>query len=118
MDISREFRHLKVDPLDLDLLGLKLDSHYFNTSVPFGTRPGSQFSQHASDVVYYIMCQHGHDVINNISDFLGFGTPTIGQASLLHVMYQLGLTISDKKLNTQGVCLGVLIDTIQGTVSI
>ena len=41
--------------------------------------------------------------------------------ALLDIMMQLGLTVSDKKLvepTTKVVCLGILIDTVQGTVSI
>ena len=34
-DISRAFRQLKVDPGDINLLGLKLDSYYIDQSVPF-----------------------------------------------------------------------------------
>ena len=124
VDISRAFRHLKVDPLDIDLLGLNWEKHYFDTCVPFGTRHGSQFFQCTSDAVRYIMRQHGRDVINYIDDFLGFGTPSVARASfdVLHdVMCKLGLTISEKKLvepTTRAVCLGVLIDTVEGTIAI
>ena len=70
------------------------------------------------------MCEHGHDVINYIDDFLGFGTPSAAQLSfdaLLDIMRQLGLTVSQKKLippSTKAVCLGILVDTVEATVSI
>ena len=41
--------------------------------------------------------------------------------ALLDVMAQLGITVSKKKLvalRTQAVCLGILIDTVEGTVAI
>ena len=38
VDISRAFRHLKIDPGDLDLLGLKHDSYYLDGSLAFGFR--------------------------------------------------------------------------------
>ena len=56
--------------------------------------------------------------------FLGYGTPDIARRSydaLLDVMAQLGITVSKKKLvapTTQAVCLGILIDTVEGTVAI
>ena len=43
VDISRAFRHLKIDPGDLDLLGLKHDSYYLDGSLAFGFRHGSFF---------------------------------------------------------------------------
>ena len=46
--------------------------------------------------------------------------PTLRDA-LLDVMKQLGITVSEKKLvapTTRAVCLGILIDTVDGTVAI
>ena len=124
IDVSRAFRHLKMDLYDFDLLGLNWNGAYIDTCLPFGTRHGSQFFQRTSDAVRYIMRRRGFDIINYIDDFLGFGTRSTAQASfkaLYKIMQELGLTISEKKLvhpSTQAVCLGVLIDTVQGTVSI
>ena len=124
IDVSRAFRHLKMDPFDFDLLGLSWNGVYIDTCLPFGARHGSQFFQRVSDTVRYIMRQRGFDVVNYIDDFLGFGTPSVAQASfdtLRGVMESLGLTISQKKLvrpATQAVCLGVLINTETGTISI
>ena len=70
------------------------------------------------------MCQCDINVINYIDDFLGYGTPSVARKSfdaLFNVMTQLGLTVSEKKLvepTTRAVCLGILIDTVQGTVAI
>ena len=37
VDISRAFRQMKVDPMDIDLLRLKFQNQYFiDRSVPFG----------------------------------------------------------------------------------
>ena len=39
IDVSRAFRHVKVDPFDYDLLDLKWhDVTFFDTSLPFGSR--------------------------------------------------------------------------------
>ena len=55
---------------------------------------------------------------------MGLGIPGVTHESynrLLELMGQLGLTISDKKLvepSTQVICLGMMINTVEGTVSI
>ena len=124
VDVSRAFRHLNVDPRDYDLLGLNWNGMYIDTRIPFGSRHGSQFMQRTSDAVRYVMRQHDVSVINYIDDFLGYGTPDVARRSydaLLDVMAELGITVSEKKLvapTTQAVCLGILIDTIKGTVAI
>ena len=43
VDISWAFHQLKVDPGDIDLLGLKQDAYFIDQSVPFGYRHGSIF---------------------------------------------------------------------------
>ena len=124
IDVSRAFRHLKIDPLDYDLLGLSWQGAYIDTCLPFGSRHGSQFFQRTSDAIRYIMRNRGFDIINYIDDFLGFGTPTVAKNAFntLHdLMSQLGLAISQKKLvppTTKAICLGIQIDTVAGTVSI
>ena len=98
-DISRAFRHLKMDPFDYDLLGLHWNSTYIDICLICGTRHGSQFFQRVSDAVRHFMCCRGFDVINYIDDFLRYGTPHTTKASFhtLHtVMEDLGLTISQK----------------------
>ena len=124
IDVSRAFRHLNMDPLDFDLLGLQWNQAYIDTRLPFGACHGSQMFQRVSDAVRYIMRCQNYDIINYIDDFLGFGTPTVAKRSfdaLYDAMQKLGLCISNKKLihpGTQAVCLGVLVDTVTGTVSI
>ena len=41
VNVSRVFRHIKVDPGDFDLLGLEWDGRYVDPCVPFGMRHGS-----------------------------------------------------------------------------
>ena len=124
VDVSRAFRHLCVDPRDYDLLGVTWGATFIDTRIPFGSRHGSQNFQRVSDAVRYVMRQRDVNVINYIDDFLGYGTPSGARQSydaLLDVMSRLGLTVSQKKLvapTTRAVCLGILIDTEQGTVVI
>ena len=124
IDISRAFRHIKVDPLDYDLLGLHWRHVYVDTCVLFGSRHGSQIFQRVSDAVRHIMRRHGHKVINYVDDYVGFGVPTDARASydlLYDLLQKLGLTVSQKKLvppATLVTCLGVVINTITGTIAI
>ena len=124
VDVSRAFRHLNVDPRDYDVLGVNWGVTFIDTRIPFGSRHGSQFFQRTSDAVRHVMRLRDVNVINYIDDFLGYGTPSVAKNSfdaLIDVMTQLGLTISESKLvepTTKAVCLGILVDTVQGTVAI
>ena len=124
MDVSRAFRHVKVDPGDYDLLGLEWDGTYVDTCLPFGTRHGSQIFQRISDAVRFLMRQAGFCIIDYIDDYIGIGVASVTQRSfdhLLTLMKHLGLSVSQSKLvspSTKVVCLGVLIDTVAGTVAI
>ena len=124
VDVSRVFRHVKVDPGDYDLLGLEWYGAYIDMCLPFGTRHGSQIFQRMSDAVRYMMRQKGFPVIDYIDDYVGVGVPSVAHASyhfLLDLMERLGLSVSQKKLvspSTRVTCLGVLIDTDAGTISI
>ena len=63
-------------------------------------------------------------MIDYIDDYVGIGVPSIAWASyeaLLELMDQLGLTVSKKKLvppSTCVTCLGVMIDTVKGSIAI
>ena len=77
VDISRAFRQLKVDPGDINLLGLKLDSCYINQSVPFGYRHGSIFFEKVTDSIRFIMRKHSFpDLFNYVDDIIYCGTPS------------------------------------------
>ena len=125
VDISRAFRHLKIDPGDLDLLGLKHESYYLDGSLCFGFRHGSFFFQKCSDAIRYLMKKFGYpNLLNYINDLIYIGLPSDIQASyqcLLHLLQQLGLEISRKKLvapSTSAICLGILVDSVNQTISI
>ena len=126
VDISRAFRHVRFDLGDIDLLGLRFRDQYFaDLALPFGFRLGSIFFSKLSDSIRYIMTQHGYPHLHNyIDDFLYYELPSKIQAAyefLLHLLQELGLDISQKKLHppdTQVVCLGILFDTINRTISI
>ena len=70
------------------------------------------------------MSRKGYRIIDYIDDYIGVALPSVASDAfdaLVDVMRQFGLTISKKKLvspSTQVVCLGVLIDSIEGTIQI
>ena len=101
VDVSCAFRHVKVDPGDYDLLGLEWNGHYVDTCVLFGMRHGSQIFHRLSDAVRYFIRHKGFTIIDYIDDYVGVGIPSVAWASfhtLLELMMQLGLKVSDKKL--------------------
>ena len=78
VDISRAFRHVKIDPRDYDLLGLEWrNASYFDTCLPFGNRHGTQIFQRISDAVRYVMRQKGFRVLNYMDDFVGVATSDV-----------------------------------------
>ena len=125
IDISRALRQLKVDPGDIDLLGLQQNSYFIDQSVPFGYRHGSIFFEKVTDSIRFIIKNHGFpDLYNYVDDLIYCGTPsTIFSAyeRLSSLLAQLGLQISLEKLvppSTSVTCLGILIDTETRTMSV
>ena len=103
IDISRAFRHLRVDPADIDLLGLQVDQcHILDVSTPFGYWNGLLFFQRCSDTIRYIMANHGFPVLYNyINDLIYVGLPSKIDAAfqfLLSLLADPGLEVSTKNL--------------------
>ena len=112
VDISRAFRQLKVDPGDIDRLGLKQDAYFIDQSVPFGYRHGSIFFEKVTDRIRYIMRKHGfYNLFNYVDDLIYCDLPSkIYEAYhfLLQLLPKLGLEINKKKLvppTTSMICL-------------
>ena len=125
IDLSRAFRHIKIDPKDYNLLGLHFSNEiFYDSCLPFGFKHGSAIFQRISDSIRYIMNSLGFTVTNYIDDIIGHSV--ISQASdsfhtLFKILTELGFDISQKKVVTpctRVTCLGVDIDTENFTVSI
>ena len=118
VDISRAFRHVPIDPGDLDFLGLHWKDYFIVRSLPFGFKHGSSIFQRILDVVRFIMSQEGHGIWNYIDDFLCVSLPSKINATfdrLQELLQELGLTVSAKKLvapSTQVTSLGIVVDTV------
>ena len=92
LDISRAFRHVKLDPGDYNLLGLR---HYVDICLP------SAIFQRLSDAIHHIMMQHNYDGINYIDDIIGASLPSVTSKAFIELqslVRQLGFDISIKKL--------------------
>ena len=119
INISRAFHHIRVDPADIDLLGLQVDQrHFIGVSMPFGLRHGSLFFQHCSDAIRYIMANHGFpDLFNYIDNHIYVGLLSKIDAAFKFVsllLADLGLEVSSEKFvppSSAVVCLGILIDS-------
>ena len=125
IDISRAFRHIRIDPKDIDLLGIQHNDAYIDASLAFGFKHGSTFFQQCSDAIRHIMTQHGFPHLwNYIDDLIYTGLPSQiypAYQFLLNLLPQLGLDISQEKLvppTTVATCLGIRIDTTARTISI
>ena len=97
VDISRAFHHIKVDPGDIDLLGIKFVNQYFlDRSLAFGFRNGSLIFQRCTDAIRYIMAEHGYPLLfNYIDDLIYTGLPSQMDASfnfLKNLLSELGWT--------------------------
>ena len=124
IDISRAFRHVKIDPADYKYLGLHFQDYFLDSCLPFGFRHGSAIFQRLSDAVRYIMATRGHNVTNYIDDIIGYAVKSQAQASfdnLYNLLQDLGFKISKNKLvepTTRATCLGVELDTEKFTVAV
>ena len=124
IDISRAFRHVKMDPADYKYLGLHFKNYFIDSCLPFGFRHGSAIFQRLSDAIRFIMVNQGHHVTNYIDDIIGYATKSKVQTSfntLYALLEELGFTISKAKLvepTTKATCLGVELNTETFTVAV
>ena len=76
-DISRAFRHIRIDPGDIDLLELHHKHIYLDGSMPFIYRLRSRLFERCSDAIRYIMKQHCHNtLLNYIDNLIYIGLPS------------------------------------------
>ena len=125
VDINRAFRHIRIDPMDIDLLGLRHKHAFLDVTLPFTFCHGSVFFACCSDAICHIMRQHTFTGLwNCVDDLIYTGLPSNIHQSYtfpLQLLQQLGLDISAEKLvppSTSLVCLGILINTKTRTISI
>ena len=126
IDISRAVRHIRIDPGDLDLLGLKHGDYFIDRTLSFGFKHGSVFFQCCTDAVLYIMKEKFTypNLYNYINDLIYTGLPGYIYDlyhTLIQLLHELGLDISISKLiepTTVAIYLGFEINTVNRTLKI
>ena len=124
VDKSRAFKHIPIDPKDINLLALFWNSYFIEKNLVFGFKQGSQIFQRCSDSIRYIMTRENHYILNYIDDYLIFGTKqqcTAAFHRLHELLDELGFTISHHKTVApcnKVICLGILIDSENFTMSV
>lgn len=102
IDISRAFRNLPVDPIDIQFLGIAFDSKYYiDLSIPFGYIHGSACCQRVTDAIRYICNKNGFWLFNYCDDLIGIELPDrVYQAFdfTKNLVTNLGFPISKNKL--------------------
>ena len=95
MAISRSFRHLRIDPGDIDLLGIVHNKLYLDGSLLLRYYLGSGFFERCSNAIRYIVKYHGHNaLLNYIDDLMYIGLPSkIHQSVLVSLLQELGLEV-------------------------
>ena len=97
VDISCAFRHLRIDPRDIDLLGLQHKDLFLNVTLPFKFCHASIFFTRCSDAICHIVHQYGfYGLWNYIHDLFYAGFPSQIQQFynfLLQLLHQLVLRL-------------------------
>ena len=123
--VKHSQKHVPVDPGDIDILGLHWHDYYIEKtwySVLNRVLKSLRDCQIALDF-RFIMTQEGHYMLDYIDDNLIFGHRTQCQRDfdrLNNLLEELALTISIQNITPrqQVVCLGVLVDAKNVTVSV
>ena len=125
VDISRAFRHLKIDPADALKLGLFWNnSYYIDANCPFGFVHGSAAFQMVSDLVAHAMKVKGFTIFPYLDDYILVAEEDVveqGFQALCTLMQELGLPMNMDKLTAPTLkmpALGIDIDIVAGTISI
>ena len=99
IDISRAFRHVKLDPDCYNLTGIHFNSYFVDTYLAFGYRNGSAIIQRLTDAIRYIMTQKCHKVTKYIDDIVGYDVNSTVDHSfqtLFSLLQDLGLKLTQK----------------------
>lgn len=125
-DLQRAYRQLRVDPLDVPLLGLQVEEGvYLDLCPSFGCRSSSAACQRTSNAVVYLMRQAGYIIYAYLDDYAGC-CATYQQAQeaytyFKHLMKDLGLQLADNKCRppaTKVTWLGYTIDSERMELSV
>lgn len=123
-DLKRAYHQLPVDPFDYPLLGyLWRDYLYFDVCLPMGLRSADMACQCVTNAVCFMLAQAGCQVLSYLDDFMGISPPSTASEHFAlseSLLRDLGLQSPHKACSpsTQMTCLGVLLDTVNFTMSV
>ena len=125
IDLSRAFRNLPVDPIDVHLLGISFnDNYYIDLSIPFGYVHGSACCQRVTDAIRYICNKKGFWIFNYCDDLIGIELPhkaTKAFEFTYKLISDLGFPINMDKLIKPSpciTCIGIQVSAIDMKFSI
>ena len=124
-DLRHAYRQIAVDPRDYCYLGYYWDGMYFfDTVLAMGQRNAAMACARTTDAVIYMHRDDGYNATNYLDDLIGVSDPRDGWEaydSLGELLSELGLVENLQKAcppATTQLVLGVLVNTIDGTVSV
>ena len=124
-DLRHAYRQVAVDPRDYCFLGYYWkENYYFDTVLAMGQRNAAMACARTTDAVTYIHHQDGYCSTNYLDDLIGVSDQDHGWEAYNHLgrlLEDLGLLENRQKAcppSTTQIVLGVLINTIDGTVSV
>ena len=124
-DLRRAYRQIPVDPRDYCYLGYNWENEfYFDTVLCMGQRNAAFACSRTTKAVMYMHEAGGHMGTSYLDDLIGVSPAEEGiQAydTLGVLLSELGLVENLKKAcppSTKQLVLGVMIDTVNGTVSV
>ena len=125
-DLRHAYRQISVDPRDWCFLGYYWENmYYFDSVLAMGQRNAAMACSRTTDAVVYMHQQNGYEASTNyLDDLIGVSAPSEGWEaynSLGQLLKELGLLENLAKAcppGTAQIVLGVLIDTVEGTVSV
>ena len=116
IDISRAFRNLPVDPVDVNFLGLYWDTKYYiDLSIPFGYIHGSACCQRVTDAIRFICNNNQIWLFNYCDDLIGIEYPENVQFAFnftKNLVQDLGFPVNLDKLvspSSVATCIGIEI---------
>ena len=127
-DIASAYRAIPVHPIDRLLLGVRWRGDLLvDGALPFGLRSAPKLFTAVADALIWAMGRHGVvHAMHYLDDFLILGPPDSEECSRalrssLELCDSLGFPIASHKLEGPGThlsFLGIMIDTVQGTLSL
>ena len=124
-DLRHAYRQIPVDPRDYRYLGYFWNNnYYFDTVLAMGQRNAAMACSRTTDAIMFMHAQDGFDGANYLDDLIGVADPGASAAAfnaLGELLHELGLEENHDKACAPDSCqvvLGILINTIEGTVSV